>query len=1073
MKTRCVLAVLVHARGEPVSTDALIDRVWGDASPGRATATIQSYVSKLRRRLRDTAGDLIQVESLSPRRYQLRLAPSVEVDLTHVQRLCEQARAAAEEGRRELAVGLLRTAESRWRGDPLPEAASDWAESVRTRLLEDHRRVREERIRLELELGRHADLLGELHELASENPLAQQVIAALMLALYRSGRHDEALALFRATRQRLSEDLGMEPAPDLQRLHRRILEQDGALAETAVRVEYPIEPEPRSNLPRDSRDFTGRTKELRLLLGDLWSHDDASGTDLSGSDSRTGTGTPGSGLDAGTGAGTTPLPGSDTPDPRGSAQYAMPVTVIHGMPGIGKTALAVHAAHRLRSAYPGGRFYVDLHGFSGRPPYDPAEALAVLLHAAGVTGKLPDSVDERSARWREWTSHHQVLVVLDNARNAAQVRPLLPGSATCRAIVTSRSRLAGLDGATTFRLDVLSGTEAAALFTRIAGTERVPAIPAALAPVTDACGNHPLMIQLLASRFRHRESWDLHHLLDRLNAAVDPLDEFDDAELVPVVRFSYTELTSSARTLLRHLALNPVPDITVAAAAALADAPPDCTSTGHSVDELQDAHLLEEPAPGRYRLHELIRGFALRVFARTEPEEARTEALDRLFAFYLTTAHNADRHVRSRRRRLPLEPELTSLYAHDFAGPDDAADWLDLERNNLLAAAGAAAAEAPAYAALFPHVLAPTLKRLGSWVVTNELYEAAVRALRMLNNPYALAQTLVEAAEILAQTGPDEALSCASEALVRFRGLGHPHGCADALLQAGRAHLASGRSKAALDVLGQALTAYREVGDREGEADALNVQGAAFYQTGQHGEALDRARVMLGIYEETQNLLGRIRALNNLGELCALQGQHREALDYYEVSLTLAQLYGGRQELDILDTNMGTVYQATGQTERALGCFQRSLESHRAHGDSLGEANALIQLGKACTDMGREDEALDHFRRAEEVARRIDSPYERQRALLGTADVQCASGRFTDASRTYAEALAVARGFGSLLGCAQADAGLARTALATQDWGPARRHGNRAVALYRRLDARQEVDRLRRILLNHPEVTGS
>jgi DNA-binding SARP family transcriptional activator/tetratricopeptide (TPR) repeat protein len=1042
VKTRCVLAVLVHARGEPVSMEALIDRVWGDDQPESAVGTMQSYVSKLRRLLHDSVGDLIQVDRPSPGRYQLRVDAGTEVDVSHFQRLRKEARAAAGQGKRELAIGLLRTAEDRWRGEPLPESRSDWAASVRGRLVEDLRRVREERIGLELELGRHADLVGELQGLASENPLAQQVIADLMLALYRSGRHDEALAVFRTTRGRLREGLGIEPGSELQELHRRILEQDRTLMETAAGMDRQAAPGPRSNLPRDSRDFTGRAAELRALLGE-----------------------------------STPPDGSapqGSARPADSAAYAMPLTVIHGMPGIGKTTLAVHAAHRLHDAYPGGRLYVDLHGFSGRAPYDPAEALAVLLQAAGARGDLPDSLDERAARWREWTARHRVLVVLDNARDAAQVRPLLPGAATCRAIVTSRNRLAGLDGATSLLVEVLSDDEAAALFTRIAGAARVAADPEALALVTRACGCHPLRIQLLASRFRHRESWNLRHLLDRLAEAADPLDEFDDGELVSVFRFSYTELAGPTRKLLRHLALHPGPDITVAAATALTGGAPDgAARIRRSLDELHDFHLLEEPTPGRYRLHDLTRAFALRMFAQAEPEEARTEAAERLFGHYLTMAHHADLHTRPHRRRLPPGPECTSVYATGFRDADDASAWLAQERANLLAVARTAADEAPAYAALFPHVLAPVLKHWGTWAVTNELYGAAVHALRALGTPYALAQTLVEAADVLAQTGPDEALNCAGEALELFRGLGHPHGCADALLQAGRAHLAAGRGRASLRVLDEALTGYRQVGDREGEAGALNVQGAAYFQAGQYGEALGRARVILGIYEETGNLLGQTRALNNLGEFHQSQGQYEEALTHYERSLELAQRHGGRQELDILDTNMGAVYQATGQTARALACFRRSLESHRAHGDALGEANTLINLGTMYAETGRTGEALTHFRLAGDVARRIDSGYEYTRALLGAADAHRASGQFATASQTYEQALSAARRIGSPLGAAQALSGLARTALDTHRWGPVRRYGTQAVALYRRLEAWEEADDLRRLLLEHPDGAGS
>ncbi|MFH9292601.1 tetratricopeptide repeat protein [Streptomyces sp. NPDC017520] len=757
--------------------------------------------------------------------------------------------------------------------------------------------------------------------------------------------------------------------------------------------------------------------------------------------------------------------------------YALPLAVLHGMPGIGKTALAVHAAHRLAEDYPAGQLYVDLHGFSGRRPVDPAEALAFLLQAAGTGQALPDTLDERAAAWREWTAHHRVLVVLDNARDAAQVRPLLPGSAGCLAIVTSRNRLSALDGASSLAVDALSAREAAALFTRIAGTARTSRDPEALELLVDACGRHPLATTLLAGRFRHREIWDLRHLLERLAQTSDPLDELDEEVFVSAFRFSYAELTSGTRRLLRLLALHPGPDITAAAAAALSGRGDGLGPGGgaegvrRSIEELLDCHLLAEPVLGRYQLHDLTRAFALRMSIAEEPEEARGDAVGRLLGYCLTSAHRAHRLTHPRRRA--LEPERLSVYAAEFGDAQEAAAWLDAERANLLAAARTAAAEDQSSAALFPHALAPSLRIWGSWAVTNELYGAAVEALRSRGNPLLLAQTLVEAAEVLAQTGPGEALSCAGEALTLFQDLRDPAGCADSSLQASRAHLAAGHTGPALRMVARALALYRDLDDLHGEADCLNVEGAALYHEGRYDEALGRARRTLHIHEGTGDLLGQIRAHNNIGEIHQIHGHIEHARDHLERSRVLARLHSGAREIAILDTNLGTVYQAMGDTSRALEGFRRSLESHRARGDALGEANALISLGAAQAANGDDEGALRHFTLAEEVARRIDSAYERTRALLGVADVHRSAGRAAPAMEVYEQARLLSERTGSRPAAARALEGLARTALATHRDELALGYAEKGAEVYRSLGREAEAESLRQLLPGRTGRTGS
>lgn len=1026
-----MLAVLLYARGDAVSVDTLLDRVWGDENAA-TVETLRPYVSRLRTRLRGAVGELAVLEPLSPGHYRLRLRDMDAVDFVRLRRLRDEARAAVGRGDREEAVRLLRGAESLWRGEPFAELAGAWAASARARLTEDHHRVKEERIRLELELGRHADLLGELHELVTLKPLAQQAVAALMLALYRCGRDDEALDLYRTTRRRLKDQQGIDPGAELRKLHSRVLGQDPALreAEPAARdratAARPTTP-PGSSLPRDTRNFTGRSGELGILLAD-------------------------------------PAPGGHG--------TAMPLTVVHGMPGIGKTALVVHAAHRMRPRYPDGQLYVDLRGYSDQPPYEPADALAFLLHAIGVPDPLPTTLDERTARWREWTAHHRVLVVLDNARDADQVRPLLPGSPECHTIVASRNRLVDLDGAVFLPLEVLSVSEAASLFARIVGPARA-ADTASLRRVVELCGCHPLTVSLLASRFRHRDTWDLQYVADRLERATDPLDVFDE-RVAAALRLSYTDLDAPARRLFRLLALHPGPDITLEAATALcgADGPGE---VGRAADSLVDRHLLDDPVRDRYRLHDLVRVFGDHLGHRTEPAPHRSSALRRLMSYYLTAADHADRLVFPGRRRRPVPPGLLSPVTPDFAAGRDAGSavdaasvWLTVERGNLLAVARTAAAEHPDFAALFPHVLAHSLERWGTHDITAELHAAALAALRSGGDRPALAQTLVERANVLARRNHGMALAAATEALVLFEELGDRRGRADALLETGRAHLGAGRGETCLRALDRALALYRGIDDPQGVAATLNVQGTAHVHRAEYTEAMRCFRTVLDIDRGLGDLHGEATAWNNLGEVRHALGFLEEARDHYEQARRLMRRVGGRKELAIIDTNLGAVRDGTGRSDLAL--LRRALASHRASGDAIGEINTLISLGTTCTRSGRGEEALAHFGAAERLADRIDNPYERQRALLGIADAQYTAGRWGAALAEYRNALEIASQYSYSRCEALALAGIFRSGIQLGEIDSARAHGERALALWLRLGAEGEAAELRRELIELPTI---
>jgi DNA-binding SARP family transcriptional activator/Tfp pilus assembly protein PilF len=1015
---RRVLAVLLARVGAAVPVETLIDRVWDGDPPPSATDTLHSYISRIRSRLRAAAGDRASLDYLS-RTYSLRTDPAT-VDLRRYQRLQHQGRKTAEAGDAEGAVELLREAESLWRGDePLAGLSGEWAANFREQINEEHRSGREIRIRLELDLGRHSDLIGELRELAARSPVVEPVIADLMTALYRCGRSSEALTAYRRARRRLRDELGLDPSPGLDDLHQRILRRDpGLLLSETVRHRKPVPPEsapPPDNLLRDIPDFTGREDELRSLI----------------SESVSGTGT------------------------------ALPLSVVHGMPGVGKTTLVVHAAHLLREQYPAGGLYLNLQAHSQQRPLEPGQALAQLLLAIGVgVEQLPPECEERAALWRERMARRKALLILDDARDAAQVRPLLPGAATCRVLVTSRHHLHDLEGARSLSLDVPTATEAAALFSRVAGAGRI-SDSEALRQVVELCGCHPLALQLAASRFRHRDGWDIRDLADRLAQAPATPGEINLPEGVfTAFSLSYTELPPSQRHLLRCLALHPGPDLTLGVACALTGSSPADVRRG--MDELTDSHLIEEVAKDRYRLHDLLRGFGRRAGLHEDSDAARSDALSRLLDLHITVADHADRLAHPHRRRLDVTPAHQPAYGPVLLDAGDGQAWLDVERSNLLATARTAAAVPTSHAALFPHVLAHAFHTWGSWEAAAELYLAALSLSG--SDPSLTAQLRVEYAAVLWSQGCHEAaLHQATEALAL--GVGHEDlwAQAQAHVQIGRAHLVCGRRGEASAHLEQALALHEAVGSRSGMADTLNLRAIALSYAGRNDEALACFRAIRRIREEIGDPQGELRALNNIGEIHALTGDHDKARAYYESSLALARRFGGRQELAILFGNLGNVCLAGGAVEKALDYYHRSLESYRATGDPRCEADALINIGAAHRALGRHHEAVIHFTMADRIATRIGDHYGRLRSLTEGAAAELAAERHSAALATYREALRVARELDIPLAIATALDGIAQTLTATQG-AAAGEYAEQALALYDRLGITEEASALRRRL---------
>jgi len=592
-KQRLLLSALLIEAGQPVSTQRLAHEIWGDQLPQTAMKTVTKYVMRLRRLLGDDGAGLLATRDDG---YELVVGLG-DLDVREFERLVRAGRRELAAGRPAPALVHLTEALSLWRGPVLadvpdrPSWRARMAQWEQTRLA-----ATEDRLRALLELQRHSEAIEELHRLVEEHPLRESLWVLLMSAQRAHGRRAEALEAYQRARRVFRDELGLEPGEALQRMQREILTEEQQMPAESGRVSC-VTP---AQLPADVPGFTGRGRYVERL--DLL---------LRGTDAHGGT--------------------------------AVPIAAIHGTAGVGKTALAVHWAHRIRHRFSDGQLYANLRGYANDPPVPPREALAWFLTALGVPSALvPSTVEEASALYRSLLASRRVLVLLDNARNAEQVRPLLPGSPGCLAVVTSRERLDGLvarDGAVPLQLHVPSRDEAQELLERLCGAERVRAEPELAAELVDLCSQLPLALRIAAANLLARPHTSIGFYVERLRAdrlgALNVVGE-QQAGVKAAFDLSYLGLPEHARRLFRLLGLAPGPDLTAAAAGALAGLEP--SAAAEILDRLAAAHLVDEHQPGRYALHDLIRQYASQKVATEESDADRRAALDRLHVHYLDHA---------------------------------------------------------------------------------------------------------------------------------------------------------------------------------------------------------------------------------------------------------------------------------------------------------------------------------------------------------------------------------------------------------------------------------------------------
>ncbi|MFF7182855.1 BTAD domain-containing putative transcriptional regulator [Streptomyces sp. NPDC008121] len=929
---RALLAALLLRDGRTATAAELIDAIWGDEPPSQALAAVRTYASRLRKVL--PAGVLVSESG----GYAVRTGHSA-VDVNVAVDLAAEAEKLRAAGDRRGARALIDKSLGLWDGEALASVPGPYAENQRTRLEEWRLQLLETRLDMDLEVGAHAEAVSELTALTAAHPLRERLRELLMLALYRSGRQAEALAVYADTRRLLADELGVDPNPELSRLQQRILRADTELARP---VEEPA-PAPAvarpAQLPATVPDFTGRASFVREL-GDRLATAEGS---------------------------------------------VMAVSALAGIGGVGKTTLAVHVAHEARPHFPDGQLYVDLQGAGARAAA-PETVLGAFLRALGTPDSaIPDSLDERAALYRSALDGRRILVLLDNARDAAQIRPLLPGTAGCAALVTSRIRMLDLAGAHLVDLDVMSPEEALQLFTRIVGAERVSAEREAALDVVAACGFLPLAIRIAASRLAARRTWTVATLAAKLADERRRLDELQAGDLAVKATFElgYGQLEPAQARAFRLLGLADGPDISLTAAAAVLDLP--ARDTEDLLEALVDTSLLESAAPGRYRYHDLVRLYARACAERDEqPPSERGAALTRLLDFYLSTASRVYALERPGDRLVDhLEP--TEYPGLAFTDRHTAQDWLYAEANCLLACVRQAAGAGAPRRAVDLLWVCLDLGESGANAKEFEAVAAGVRdaaraggdghaegrALMVLAGIHHTAGRFQEAdrdAELAlphAEAAGDPLPACWSanargiialyqnrfeegerhlaQAIERFRAIGDRPGEASALCNLSRIHLATDRTASAITLAERGTEIYDSMGHALRGANGRYALGLALTQDNQLVAAGERLRQALAVFEDSRQRLWEGMTLFRLSEVDLAARRHAQAASNAEMALTVLRGIGGEWRRGNVLTVLGRALFGIGQTGRAQVCWREALEIFDGIGAAeAGEVRALL-----------------------------------------------------------------------------------------------------------------------------------
>jgi DNA-binding SARP family transcriptional activator len=943
---KAVLAILLLRADQVVTASELVDSVWGDNSPASVHGVVQTHVSMLRSVLepeRPRRGQASVLRSVG-NGYSLAIG-TARFDLREFERTLELARQHREEGNARAAVEWYANALRMWQGEPLSSIPGPGAAVERVRLSEISLGVQEERLELMVALGRHTAAVIELAALTSAHPVRERLRALHMKALSRSGRRADALAVYTDTRRVMVDELGIEPGFELRELHRRLLAVDEPPTQAPAQpvpaqpsrkpvvpfmdepVRSPIAP---AQLPADLADFTGRTALVKKLTAML--------------------------------------------TPR-THRTAPPKALVAGIGGVGKTALAVHAAHQVRQYYPDGQLYVDLRG-AGPDAADPLNVLSAFLRAFGVSpNATPAELDERAAMYRSVLASRRVLIVLDDAADVAQIQPLLPGSASCGVLVTSRRRLPETQWDEQAELEGMSRQEALTLFSRTVGAERAAAEPDAVEEVVDACGRLPLALRITAAKLVDRPRWTVRSMADKLAKERGRLSELrvGSLEVEATFHLGYGQLEPPMARAFRLMSLPDGPALSLPAAAALVGEPEGDTEP--VVERLVDLNMVASPAPDNYAYHDLLRLFARQRAARIDSGQDRVDAMVRLSQHYLGTAATAGWLIQA-----PLLPREQFRFSGGVELTDlrSAFAWVGDNQPSLLAAARQFLTD-PDLPSDFVVDLITFLElylangthfgeigQIGELAITDsdrtgdrrveawgrrKVGEAHLRRFQLPEAHDQLTRS-IEAAE---KSGDMVALATAMDLLgsVEFR---------------------MGKGEQSLAHLEQALAVAHDAGDLVREAYVLGTIGRTQSDRGEFELGMAACERSRELHEQLGNETGLARTLYLMGMVYQRFGRLVESIDPLEESLAVClgieQTFGEGHNLVMLSR----AYLADGRAERAAAAASRAKEASEAIGDAHMHALAVAELGHALHALGKHDHADEHLRTARTLLTDLNSP---------------------------------------------------------------------------------------------------
>ncbi len=983
LRERTLVMLLLEAnRVVPVAR--LVEAAWDNAPPSSAFHQIRKAVAELRQRIPDGASFIVT----DGPGYRAVLTEK-QLDLTQYRAGVARARQAVAAGDRPAAVEALQSALELWRGPVMAGFGGPVIDAASAALEEQRLSAAEQLIDLQLEAGQAGAVIGELRTLVNQHPLRETLRGHLMLALYRTGRQAEALEEYNRVRALLADELGIDPSVELAVLYERILRHSPELAPPGepapdavaappagpepnpdgeaptapvqppssapepAAVPVPRNPAPAaavpSALPYDLRDFSGRESELHWI------------TDAVG---------------------------------RASGECAR-IIAIDGMGGSGKTALAIRAAHRLVEDYPDGQLFVDLRGYTpGQEPLSAAVAQEALLAASGVPSEeMPTTVAGRTALWRSITKQRRLLVVLDNAADAEHVRPLVPASPECLTLVTSRPRLVDLDGADWLSLGTLSEEDGLDLLRRTLGDERVAREPEAGAELIRLCGRLPLALRIAAARLRNRSHWTIQRLADRLSDETRRLSELNSAgrSVAAALRMSYQAMNDGQRGDFLLLGLHPGKSIGVEEAGALLGR--DGVEAENALEALLDAHLLEEPEPGAYSFHDLVRSFALGLRgAATAAQEQ--EAVRRLLDHYVLASEGAcDMLFPERSRHTDLIPVAGPSPA-EFTCRSRALDWLDGHRDNLIAAVELAYRQGHLrHAAYLPRTLSFHSSIRNHTRDSRRACVLAVDAARRLKDGELLLLMLATLAMEHWRAGAfEEGITCLEEALGLARSLGDRESEAGCMGRLGQMYNSLGDFHQALGFLEGASLLEQELGALRELAGTLNVLSSVTVRLGKFEEAADAAERAIAIWQNIGDLGHTIVARSSLG--FALIGLRRpdRALEELGEALRLCEEWHGPSATALILAQHAGAHIMLGRPLEARRYIERALDIPAKKDVAVRQAAVESMAGRVFLALGEAEESMIRSRRAYDLAATINFRFEMAQALDSLAEASRSLG---------------------------------------------------------------------------------